>query len=1051
MPQDFINTAERAVDAISKNTLEMKSNIYAIINNSIYMDLVFWENHKDLSRIIEIPLWDENNIPPNFSAKWEVLKSKLISSGEDWEVWTNWYEDRLAGNPANPVLDVARVTLPEPMWEEGAATVNAEIKNLTALFDQGGEEAVTARMAELQQQYNAGQEEVDLSNLPRAWFLQYVPGQEGESWTQAATPGAQIRWKTKKALPIAMQAGDPVVYWRSVHPTRKSDRGGIVGVGRVTSTDLTPEGDTNRFPTEVIIFNETRCIDRDTAIGRAGLSRKAWQGAVLDIPPEEALRLHKLLMDFEFPGLFSKDELENAGLEDERPDEQASQAAETSTQVREKTETHFTSDDAETERDDLGRGVLAIALARRLHRIWCQLNQAEPRERSRQLALSEADDASAAKRTVDRSPSKDTQDSFFDRSRQHTRAAFVLHLDAPWGGGKTTFANFLSRVLNPSGYSHGKASFLRRRYADKDLSTVFLEDYDAISENQKDWPEDARRPWIIVNFNAWQAEHVSPPWWAFYQTIRKRCFTSVRREGTMAFSRSDQRPPHARGEMPRWGQWFLLCLHEFVWRIFNPGVLALLSTAAVSALLLWICYGLGIVGVSGAEDKEKLGFFLGNSIGVILAGLTGISLFWSISSVITNSLRPGSNSLAERLALGNGDPFERFRRHFYRTMERVKRPVLVVVDDLDRCKPEFVVDLVRGMQTLLRSPRVVFVVLGDRDWIERAFEAHHKSMNAVHVGKEQTFGARFVEKAIQMSFILPGMTGQAQQNYVRRLLLGTDGAIQAPSGGRSSSDGHTPLPEAQASPETAAMIRDAFQRVVQTNPTVTELETADLRSRVRAEIQQGSPITFSAGADLPAGTDFQLDEGVLDRQLKDELTIHTATATAAEVETRHRLESIAASLPANPRQIKRIINAVTIYSAVARRERTWAPDSPRWLQLARWIVLMTEWPHTWRVLSSHPIMADLVHAGDPAATLKMLRQDPLQAAELNFSDAACLEEINRLRADASLMTLISGTIEGAEPSLLDKEAILDLSGLTPLTGREVPLSEQTAEDGDGDD
>ena len=61
--------------------------------------------------------------------------------------------------------------------------------------------------------------------------------------------------------------------------------------------------------------------------------------------------------------------------------------------------------------------------------------------------------------------------------------------------------------------------------------------------------------------------------------------------------------------------------------------------------------------------------------------------------VITESIVPGTNTLAERLSLGSGDPFERFRRHFYQTMKRVCRPVMVIIDDLDRCKPGFVVDL----------------------------------------------------------------------------------------------------------------------------------------------------------------------------------------------------------------------------------------------------------------------------------------------------------------------------------------------------------------------
>src|SRR5262245_56905547 len=133
--------------------------------------------------------------------------------------------------------------------------------------------------------------------------------------------------------------------------------------------------------------------------------------------------------------------------------------------------------------------------------------------------------------------------------RDNARAAFVMHLDAPWGGGKTTFANFVARVMNPYGFEHGPESFLRVRYGDpktKNLGAVFLQDPPSDGANPgvgDTLPDDARRPWIIVPFNAWQVEHVSPPWWVFYQTIRKRCFASVLRDGTAPVDPKAATPP----------------------------------------------------------------------------------------------------------------------------------------------------------------------------------------------------------------------------------------------------------------------------------------------------------------------------------------------------------------------------------------------------------------------------------------------------------------------------------------------------------------------------
>ena len=184
-------------------------------------------------------------------------------------------------------------------------------------------------------------------------------------------------------------------------------------------------------------------------------------------------------------------------------------------------DTQFIPDDAEIDCDDLGRGVLAIALARRLHKIWCKLN----------ISIDQSNSDKDRNITDSSSWTGDCEGYrtkyLFDRDRDSARAAFVMHLDAPWGGGKTTFANFVAQVLlNSSGRDQAEWSFLRQRYGDVDLGAIFLEDppsLDApVTNGGLDWPEDARRSWITIRFNAWQMEHVSPPWWVFYQTIRKR-------------------------------------------------------------------------------------------------------------------------------------------------------------------------------------------------------------------------------------------------------------------------------------------------------------------------------------------------------------------------------------------------------------------------------------------------------------------------------------------------------------------------------------------------
>ncbi len=56
------------------------------------------------------------------------MKAALIAEKQDWEVWTNWYEDRLAGRARDEARELAYVRIEEALWKQGPAIVNAEIK-----------------------------------------------------------------------------------------------------------------------------------------------------------------------------------------------------------------------------------------------------------------------------------------------------------------------------------------------------------------------------------------------------------------------------------------------------------------------------------------------------------------------------------------------------------------------------------------------------------------------------------------------------------------------------------------------------------------------------------------------------------------------------------------------------------------------------------------------------------------------------------------------------------------------------------------------------------
>jgi hypothetical protein len=81
------------------------------------------------------PLWP-SDVSKDILENWGRLKSQLLGANQDWDIWVDWYENRLTGGPiAFSLLPIPYDTVtPEiatetnEFWERDPAIINAEIK-----------------------------------------------------------------------------------------------------------------------------------------------------------------------------------------------------------------------------------------------------------------------------------------------------------------------------------------------------------------------------------------------------------------------------------------------------------------------------------------------------------------------------------------------------------------------------------------------------------------------------------------------------------------------------------------------------------------------------------------------------------------------------------------------------------------------------------------------------------------------------------------------------------------------------------------------------------
>ena len=87
---------------------------------------------------------------------------------------------------------------------------------------------------------------------------------------------------------------------------------------------------------------------------------------------------------------------------------------------------------------------------------------------------------------------------------------------------------------------------------------------------------------------------------------------------------------------------------------------------------------------------------------------------------------------------------------------RSPKPLVFFIDDLDRCAPDRVAEVVESIHSLTAAGCVAFIAC-DRDYVGAALTAKYKDLVKYHAD-EAHFGRRFLEKIVQISFNLPAVS-----------------------------------------------------------------------------------------------------------------------------------------------------------------------------------------------------------------------------------------------------------------------------------------------------
>lgn len=491
-----------------------------------------------------------------------------------------------------------------------------------------------------------------------------------------------------------------------------------------------------------------------------------------------------------------------------------------------------------------------------------------------------------------------------DTPQTRTDGAFLIHLHGPWGSGKSSLLNFI-RQRNPA------------------------------PSRDRDRP---RTPWVIVEFNAWQQQHLGAAWWELID--------QVYRQGQLQLRSGSSKTRH------RW-RWMKLLLKERCWRFWSGWgpTIWLFGAIAFGGWAAWYWFS------SGAQaGTTPATTFTSDAIRIVPAiSVAGVLLKLVIDRVWGSF---GTTQAAETFLKASHDSMRRIGDHYRRLVKQLGFPLLVLIDDLDRCDAAYVVELLHAITNTYRQAPVVYVIAADREWICASYQQTYEGFAKDVREPGRPLGHLFLEKLFQLSVAVPTMSSGNQDDYLRRLMESASVAMPA------------------ADPQFKAELDNEFSGR-------SESEIARAAEARAAKEQELSRILAIA-------------EAVAD----------AAASDSAIAETREFLSAYRRLLEPNPRAMKRLLNTYRFQRDFREFQRyallrSPGPSGVRSDRVAPellvlWTIVELRWPLLAETLARRPGLARYIGNKHAPKTARI----PESLQELFASDmVARVFDANGLRRD----------------------------------------------------
>jgi KAP family P-loop domain len=251
---------------------------------------------------------------------------------------------------------------------------------------------------------------------------------------------------------------------------------------------------------------------------------------------------------------------------------------------------------------------------------------------------------------------------------------------------------------------------------------------DAEVQSERDRAHPA---WTVVRFDAWRYQRIAPPWWWLVTSIDRQLRKEFAQRGRSVARRKR--------------------LLDYRWRLahFFEDLVPVVPLVLVAGGL-WLISG-----------RLSMGDFV-KWAAVLVGGLTTLgAALWSLTNIVRRLFVASPANLGTTLR--TSDPMADLRLRYSYLIGSAESAILLIIDNLDRCQADYVVELLEGIQTLLGSgdtdtderPVVAVVVPAARAWLCDSYLQVYKEFQEAMDEPGRPFGLGFVDRVFDVTLRLP--------------------------------------------------------------------------------------------------------------------------------------------------------------------------------------------------------------------------------------------------------------------------------------------------------